>query len=130
MTRIRLAVLALAMSAPTAALAADAPVARATIVGLEKQHNVDLGGGVLALRLSARVDTESLVGRKLTLVAFFHDVAGLAIPSAMPSYADASGQVRVASQDTAVTKSPESLDFALTVPYGAFPRRPGGKYQV
>jgi hypothetical protein len=130
MSRFPLAVLVLALSVPTAALAADAPVARATIVDVRKEHNVDTGGGALSLRLTARVETTALQGRTLALVAFFHDGTGQPIRSVLSGWADATGQVRAMSKDVTTTANPEALDFMLTVPYGAFPTRPDGKYQV
>ena len=83
-------------------------------------------------RLTIPVDTFGMKGRTLAVVVFFHDAAtGAPIRAELPAWGDpATGQVRVVSQDAVVGSDREGLDFALRVPYLAFPCRPTCPHEV
>lgn len=119
---------------PVGAAAPGAPAATSgTSVGtIRKEHGVDLDGGLKAVRLTVPVDTWGMKGRTLAAVVFFHDAAtGAPIRSELPAWADpASCQVRVVSQDVVLEADGEGVDFALRVPYQAFPCRPVCPHEV
>src|SRR5205085_8376989 len=62
------------------------PAAGATAVGgatmgaVKKDHNVDLGSGRLAVKMTVPVDTSGMQGKTLAVVVFFYDATGRAIP--------------------------------------------------
>src|SRR5262249_55960204 len=51
----------------------------ATLGPVRKEHNVDLGGGALGVRLTVPADTWGMKGRTIAAVVFFVDAKGDAI---------------------------------------------------
>jgi len=138
MTRVRstllaavLAALALPVAAGQGDTAAAAPATSGAWIGeVRKLHNVDVGGGTLAVQLTAPVETWGMKGRTVAVVIFFHDALGNPIASNGSAYADESGHLRLVSDDAVVNKDREGMDFQFRLPYVAFPRRAGGRYEV
>jgi hypothetical protein len=96
---------------------------------LKKEHNVDAGGGRLALRLTVPADIGGLKGSAVGVDVAFYDEQGLPIRTALSTHADAQGHLRLTSKTAQVTGDPIALDFVFLVPYSAFPSR-GAKYTV
>jgi hypothetical protein len=80
--------------------------------------------------MTVPVDTQGFRGHTLAVVIFFHDAAGNPISSVLPGYGDETAQIRVVSQNAVVARDREGFDFVFRVPYGAFPRRGPGRYEV
>jgi hypothetical protein len=125
-----LAALLLAAAAASAEDVPDAPACTGKVGEIKKEHNVDLGRGRLALRLTVPVDVLGCIAKPVRVDVWFFDDLGKPIRSVLPSLADVDGNVHVGSRSTKVEKDPEGLDFVFLVPYGAFPARPEGKYGV
>jgi hypothetical protein len=112
---------------PPASDPARAPTGK--LWDLKKEHNVDAGGGRLALRLTVPADVGGLLGKEVGVEVAFYDDQGRAIRSVLSTHADAQGSLRVTSKTAQVTADPIALDFVFLVPYAAFPSR-GAKYTV
>jgi hypothetical protein len=107
------------------------PTRSATVGVIAKVHNVDLGGGRLALRLSVPADLVGWKGESVGMDVWFADSDGRLVRSAVSGYADSSGYLHLSSRDAKVEKDVEPLAFVFTVPYSAFPcPAPGASYSV
>jgi hypothetical protein len=129
---VRAALAALALSAATAA-AADSPPAPVTTLGpIEKEHNVTGAHGLLYLRLRVPATILRERGSDVALGVWFADESGSLIPANLPEYRDRSGLLVVESPTVRVAEDPERRELAVTVPYGAFPKRRDGakRYSV
>lgn len=114
-----------------AAVASAEPPARAVSLGeIRKEHNVDLGSGRYALRLTVPADFAGMKGETVGVDVWFADEQGNLLRSVQSAYADAAGNLHVASRPAAVEKDVEGLDFVFLIPYGAFPCGAKGRYPV
>ncbi len=123
------ALTAAALASPAAAQDSPPQVASA-LQEIVKEHNVDVGGGLNGVKMTCPATVVGQRGNTVACVLFFTDARGEYIRSVLPGYADRAGFLRVVSMDTVVQDDREGLDFVFKVPYGAFPRRPEGRYQV
>lgn len=128
--RLLLALVSVAPLAVPAAAEGDAGPATSRIGDIKKEHNVDLGDGRLALRVTVPAEAAGEKENVLWAALGFFDDAGKPIASVLPEYAGPSGELKVVSRDVVPTADPQSFDFVFVVPYCAFPRREGGKYHV
>ncbi len=107
------------------------PPARSAVLGeIAKEHNLDLGGGRLVLRLTVPADLQGSKGDTVGMDVWFADEQGTLLRSALPAFADASGFLHAVSKPATVEKDPEGFSFVFTIPYGAFPCGATTKYRV
>ncbi len=106
------------------------PAGAAVIGEIRKTHNVDLGGGRLALRLTVPATVLGMKDRPLALTVWFADEQGKLVRSVLPEWADANGNLRVESRTATAPSDRADYEFVLSVPYGAFPCRGGAKWRV
>ena len=125
-----LALLASISLAVPASAADEKPLGGATVGEIQKHHNQELEDGKLALRLVVPATLTNLKDSTVACVVFFADDAGRYIRSRLPEHAGPEGSIRLLSEDNVVATDKDAIDFALTVPYAAFPRREPGKYRV
>jgi hypothetical protein len=119
------------LAPPPAPVPDTAPAESQSSIGeIKKEHNIDIGGGRYALRLTVPAELVGQKGRVVWTAVRFADETGALIKSQMPGYADADGNIKLTSQNAIVALDKETMSFTFLVPYGAFPRRDAGKYKV
>jgi hypothetical protein len=101
------------------------------VISIRKQHNVEipgvgaagsLGRKDLALRLDVGYEVHGQAGRDVYVAVWFARLdSGALIRSAMPEYADASGQVTLQTRAARVAGNAARFVATLRVPYRAFP---------
>ena len=121
---------ALGTSAVAPLRAAGAPPPTTAIGEIKKEHNVDMPDGRKAVRLTVPAEISGQQGKTVWVAVWFTDLSEKPIASNDPAYADASGNLKVVSADTTLSRDPESQVFTFLVPYAAFPKHKEGKYQV
>ena len=82
------------------------------------------------MRLTLPANLVDECGNYVWVAAQFYDESGALIRSEIPEFADDEGNIKLVTQTAYVALPRERLTFGFYVPYGAFPRRPEGKYKV
>lgn len=123
-----LASLAVALALPASAAKDEGPE-RSSVGEIVKRHNQPIPGGRLALRLDVPTTVVGHAGSTVTCVVFFADEDGRYVPSVLQEYAGPDGSIRLLGKDATVASDSESVPFAFTLPYEAFPRR-SARYRV
>lgn len=119
-----------APAAPRTSVPVVASSSASSLGEIAKQHNLDMGGGTMAVRLVVPVDAIGLRSETLAVVIRFYDAVGRPISSVFPTWADSTGQLRVVSGEYVPAAARDRASFAFDVPYGAFPRDPAGLHAV
>ncbi len=108
--------------APMAQPLPTTPLAAATILGVDKNHNIQLSDGSLALRLDTRFRIDEAASRAYRVwITFFNRASGTPIQSTKPTFADAQGGLYVLTKPVTSTGGGQEFNAPLTVPYMVFP---------
>ncbi len=116
--------------APVAPASSSATAGAASIGALQKTHDLDVGNRSMGMRIMVPVELVGVTGRTVAAVLWFYDASGEPIRSAVAGWGDATNHLRIIGRDVVPTLARQSFHFDFQVPYGAFPRRTGGRYQV
>jgi hypothetical protein len=98
------------------------PLAAASILGVDKNHNIQLTDGSLALRLDTRFRVDEAASRAYRVwITFFDRATGKPVQSTKPTFADAQGGLYVLTKPVNSTGGGQEFNAPLTVPYVVFP---------